>query len=323
MHESVIAAYIISDKGNARKADHPISIPTLSETEYLWLHIDAAHPDARVYLEAELPHLDPVILETLLIDNMRPQCSQIGDNVLLFLKGANLNIGDDPEDMISARIWSEKKIILSLRKKPLQAFKDLEQKIVKGNGPKNTGEFLKEISALLFQRLSPVLNDLEERIDEVEDRVLSETTKELRNEIINLRRQTIIFRRHLTPQQTAFEELLECNASWLKSSAKKHLSKSHLQILRAKENLDMLRDREQVISEELSNLLTERLNKNMYILSILSAIFLPLGFLTGLVGVNLSGIPYAESSMAFPLFGAGLVVLVAIQLLFFKIFKWF
>ena len=68
---------------------------------------------------------------------------------------------------------------------------------------------------------------------------------------------------------------------------------------------------------------TYRLNKNMYILSVISAIFLPLGFLTGLLGINVGGIPGAENVDAFWIFSGGLVTLVIGLLSLFKVLKWF
>ncbi len=40
----------------------------------------------------------------------------------------------------------------------------------------------------------------------------------------------------------------------------------------------------------------------MYLLSVITAIFLPLGFLTGLFGINLGGMPGAEYKWGFWIF---------------------
>ncbi len=61
----------------------------------------------------------------------------------------------------------------------------------------------------------------------------------------------------------------------------------------------------------------------MYVLSVIAAIFLPLGFLTGLLGINVGGIPGADNPEAFWLFGAGLFCLVLIEVFIFKKLKWF
>ena len=60
----------------------------------------------------------------------------------------------------------------------------------------------------------------------------------------------------------------------------------------------------------------------MYVLSVVAAIFLPLGFLTGLLGINVGGIPGAEYEASFAIFSTFLVVLVIIELIIFKKKKW-
>ncbi|MGW8370057.1 MAG: CorA family divalent cation transporter, partial [Gammaproteobacteria bacterium] len=61
----------------------------------------------------------------------------------------------------------------------------------------------------------------------------------------------------------------------------------------------------------------------MYVLSIVAAIFLPLGTLTGLLGVNVGGIPGAEHPLGFPVFVILLVLIVAIEFVWFRHKKWF
>lgn len=60
----------------------------------------------------------------------------------------------------------------------------------------------------------------------------------------------------------------------------------------------------------------------MYLLSLISAIFLPLTFLTGLFGINLAGIPGAENGYSFSIFALILIIVLGIQLYVFKKKKW-
>jgi zinc transporter len=60
----------------------------------------------------------------------------------------------------------------------------------------------------------------------------------------------------------------------------------------------------------------------MYILSIISAVFLPLSFLTGLLGINIGGIPGAQNDNAFYIFTTILILIVTAQFMIFKKKKW-
>ena len=94
-------------------------------------------------------------------------------------------------------------------------------------------------------------------------------------------------------------------------------------MLRYVEELDAIRERAQIVKDELANMIADRLNKNTYILSVIAAIFLPLGFLTGLLGVNIGGIPGVNSPIAFAVFCLLLTILVAVQVIIFRKLKWF
>ena len=84
-----------------------------------------------------------------------------------------------------------------------------------------------------------------------------------------------------------------------------------------------MRERVAVTQEELLSRLSDQMNTRMYVLSVVAAIFLPLGFLTGLLGVNVGGIPGVENPWAFYLFVLFLVGIVVAQMLWFKRKKWF
>jgi zinc transporter len=88
------------------------------------------------------------------------------------------------------------------------------------------------------------------------------------------------------------------------------------------EDIDSARDRAAITQEELNNRLSEQMNKAMYLLSIVAAIFLPLGLITGLLGINVGGIPGAENKLSFLIVPVFLVVLAVILVGLFKRVKW-
>jgi zinc transporter len=88
------------------------------------------------------------------------------------------------------------------------------------------------------------------------------------------------------------------------------------------EDLDAARERAAVTQEELVSRLSEQMDNRMYVLSVVAAIFLPLGFLTGLLGINVGGIPGAEYKAAFAIFCTFLGAIAIIELIIFRKKKW-
>ncbi len=89
------------------------------------------------------------------------------------------------------------------------------------------------------------------------------------------------------------------------------------------EELEALKERAAVIQEEITNRATEAMSNRMYVLSIVATIFLPLGFFTGLLGINVGGIPGTQSNLAFLIVCVVLIVVVAIQVWVFRKNRWF
>jgi zinc transporter len=94
------------------------------------------------------------------------------------------------------------------------------------------------------------------------------------------------------------------------------------ELIRHIEDLDAVRERAALAHEELVNHLSEQLNRRMFLLSVVTVVFLPLGFLTGLFGINVGGIPGAQSSWGFAGFCIGVGAVGAGIVLLFKRNRW-
>ncbi|MDX1581577.1 MAG: CorA family divalent cation transporter, partial [Alphaproteobacteria bacterium] len=111
-------------------------------------------------------------------------------------------------------------------------------------------------------------------------------------------------------------------AEWMDQRDRLLLREVADKITRYVEELDTVRERAAVVQDELSSRLAERLNNNTYVLSVIAAIFLPLGLLTGLLGINVGGMPGADQSWAFWVVTAALLVLVPLEMWLFRRLNW-
>ena len=166
--------------------------------------------------------------------------------------------------------------------------------------------------------MSDVMEDIEDRSAEIEELVLDEDEHDYRNEIHNLRRQIIQLKRFLVPERDALLKIQLEKTSWINVKQQHRFREITDQLIRYLEMLDASRDMGTVSQETLYNRQNEQMNKRMYVLTIVAAFFLPLGFFTGLLGVNLAGIPKAESPFAFAAFFVVLLLIVGFQFWLFK-----
>jgi zinc transporter len=317
----LVYAYVIDGKGGGRKVGWDAINYWNPKQGLLWVHLDYSVPEVQNWLANE-SGLDEVISEALVEEDSRPRCTQFHDGLLLGLRGVNLHPGSDPEDMVGIRIWFGHNRIISTRRRKILSAADIQKSIELGIGPESMSDFLVQITGRMMERMRQVIDGLEDSVADLEDQVLTAESRQLRSKLADLRRQAISLRRYLTPQREALSRLLTEKIAWLEDDARIRLREVSDQLSRYLEDLDEARDRAAVTQEELVNRLSEQMNNKMYLLSIVAAIFLPLGFLTGLLGINVGGIPGAESKMGFSVFIILLIIVVAIQIWYFKKKKW-
>mgnify|MGYP001461459053 CR=1 FL=1 len=295
----------------------------IKDDQLAWVHLDANDPASEVWLKREVSYLDEIIIDALLEDETRPRILEHGDGVLMILRGVNLNENAQPEDMVSIRMWIDKNRIISIQRRNLKATKDIQTKLLEGTGPKNSGEFAVMLIGRLIERMEPVFVGLDEVLDDIEEDMVDGTSSDQRYVIANIRKQAIIFKRYITPQRDVIAQLRRDEFDWLDETHKRKLQEILDRIIRYTEDLDMIRERAQIIKDEIANIYADRMNRNMYVLSVIAAIFLPLGFLTGLLGINVGGIPGADNSNSFLIFCGILIAIVIGQIALFKKMKWF
>ena len=255
---------------------------------------------------------------------MRNRQTEIGGNLLVNLRGVNLNPDADPEDMVSLRLWLEPERIVTSRHRPLMAINDIRERIARGRGPNDAGDFLVEVAGVLVDRMSPIIEDLDDAEDDLEEQVVTGERREIRAKLADLRRQAIGLRRYLAPQREAMSRILGEPIDWLDARHKARLRETADRIMRYVEDLDAIRERAAVVQDEVANRVAESMNMNTYILALVAAILLPLGFLTGLLGVNVDGVPFSKDApWAFGAVTVLSAIIVFIEVVIMRRLKWF
>ena len=202
------------------------------------------------------------------------------------------------------------------------AVSNLHEALQAGRGPRDTCDLLVQLSAGLVDRMAPVIEELDDLVDSLEDELLTAESREIRHSLRDVRRTAIALRRYLAPQRDAMARMQSEDLACIDNRQKARLREITDRVIRYVEDLDEARERAAVVQDELMNRLSEQMNRNMYLLSVVAAIMLPLGFLTGLLGVNVGGIPLADNSHGFLIVSAFLVAIIALEVLLVRRLHW-
>ncbi|MDX4062577.1 zinc transporter ZntB [Aliarcobacter skirrowii] len=313
--------FLIDKKGSASKLKYE-ELKSIDRTEdnILWVHFDYSQKEAKNWIQTQFK--DSIISDALLAGETRPRTTILGDSLLIALRGVNLEPNSKPENMISIRLYISNNMIITTSRRTLMSIEEIVEDLEKGIGIKSSSEFLVELTNRMIDRIDDVIDEIQDRTDYLEENIMDMKKQDFRTKILNVRRETIILKRYLTPQRDALIKLTSEKISWIDEYRKIEIRETNDQLMRHIEELDTIRDKVILIQEELTNRLSEDLNKKMYILSIISAIFLPLTFLTGLLGINVGGIPGANNENAFYIFITILLLVIFSQYMIFRKKKW-
>ena len=300
-------------------ADLPKVLP---EQGSRWVHLDGLEAEGEAWL-SELEGVPETVVEALFAEETRPRTVKMGKGLLVNLRGVNLNPNSNPSDMVSLRFWVTPHFIVSTRRRKLLSVQDVVRDLGQGEGPTNTADIVATLAETLTVRMAGVIHSLEDELADLEESVSEGIEADQRDSLVKRRLETIRLRRFLVPQKEAINRLSTEAVSWMSSDQVIQIQEAANDITRYVEGLESLRERCLLIQEEFVNLHSEKMNARMYVLSILSGIFMPLGFLTGLFGINIGGMPGTENPMAFWTFCAVLVVLGIGQFILMRKSRWF
>lgn len=317
----LVHAFVLDGKGGGESLDWNGIERWQPSDGVLWLNLDYAGADAQAWLGMR-SGIDPLVREALLDHDPRPRALAVGDALLLIIRAVNLNQGAEPEDMVSMRCWVEPHRVVTLRHRLVRGAKSVTLDVRSGKGPLRAGELVTDLVERLLEPVVRCVDGLDDEVSAVEDEALGDHAPVLRAKIAGLRRRAIALRRFIAPQREAFSKLAAMAPSWLTDTDRARLREAGDRLTRTIEELDAARDRAAVAHEELASRNGEVSNQRLYVLSLMTAIFLPLGFVTSLLGVNVGGVPAQDVSWAFWVLCGMFAAFVGVQLWLFRKWKW-
>jgi len=278
----------------------------------IWINLDRTREGARRWL-LESSGVEPAIAQGLLDEETRPRVHEADDGMLVILRGVNLNPGAEPDELIAVRMWVDERRVITLRQFRFRTLAELRAAAQAGRAPETPGGVLARIAAGLAARLGPSVDNLQTLLDELEATMLEsdDDVPGMRGRLAEIRRQAITLRRHLVPQRQAMQELTLMDHPVLARADLALLRNAAEQIARTVDALEEVRDRAAVTQDELRARHEARIGRTLYLLTIVATIALPLGLITGLLGINVGGIPLADSAAGFAVV-CGIMALIAV-----------
>jgi len=308
----LVFALALDGNGAAEEITPPLDAP-LTDDRPVWIHLDRTRPETGSWV---LGHtgIPPLAARALLAEETRPRVQERPEGVLINLRGIDLNPGAEPDDLIVLRCWIDPNRLLTIRGRSVRSVMDSRERLQQGEGATTLGRLVADIAEGLTLRFGERLEDLDDRIDDLAERVGIDHDEELINLLANVRHETVALRRFLAPQRDAMRKLASLDRPAFDPRARERLAEVADAVTRHVEQLDAAVERAVLVRDELDARFNHKLGRQTYLFSVIAAVFLPLGLITGLLGINVGGIPGNTSPWGFIVVCAILAVLAAVTL---------
>lgn len=274
------------------------------------------------YQDAQTPKilsefgLDAITIDILCAEDTRPRYFEHGQGFVFILRGVNLNPGAEPDDMISLRVYIDDCNLITLYRRELKAIST--QRV---DNTTNSWDCFWQLVGKMADNILEVSSDISDRSIEMEEKVVDADNLrdfDLRSDLGELRRQIVSMQRYLLPEQKMFVDFAKNNQQFSEVVLREVVNK----FTKTLEDLDYSNNHTIVSHEELTSKMSLSMNKIIYVISIFTMILLPLNVLTSLLGINVAGIPYAESPYAFAVVCSILLLILVFLVYIIKKIRW-
>lgn len=264
---------------------------------FVWIHMEGAD-EADLGLLTRYDDIPDIAASALVATETRPRCDLIDSGALINLRGLAAVESDDSDRLVSIRFWVRQGKVNSVSRRPLAATAEVEAVATAGKAA-DPGDLIAAFARAISRQLDPEVAALGDTLDDCETDLEPRSAYKLRLVIARIRSEAIGYRRFVAPDRDALETLSGLGVEWLADDDRLHIREAADRFARMAEELEAVRERAALIHEQLTDLRSEQIESRALLLGIVALIFLPLTFITGLLGMNVKGIPYAEEPWAF------------------------
>jgi zinc transporter len=287
---------------------------------FLWIHLEGKDETDLAYLKAQ-EDVPDIAAHALVATETRPRCDQIEDGALVNLRGPGDVDPDDSDRLVSIRMWVRGNRVVSLSRRMMGATAAVIAMAEAGK-IRDAGDLVADYAREISRQLDPQVAALGDELDQCESELEDGNLYRLRSQIARIRSEAIAFRRFVAPNRDALTELARLDFDWLAEDDRLHIREAADRFARMAEELEAVRERAALLHEQLTDLRAEQLDQRSLLISIVAFIFLPLTFITGLLGMNVEGIPFAQHPWAFWGVVAFCVLIGAAVLTWFVFERW-
>jgi zinc transporter len=277
----------------AEEAEQPYDVPAKG---FVLVSGNARAPEFKVWLREEL---GAFASETLSVPSTRTRCVVLEDKAMVVLRVARPGAKPDDVGRQLLSLWLERGRVIISSELNIPEFLGITQWQQSHHAPVSPADLVARLGLRAADRLEPLIEQLGDRLDDIEEGLMAEHGQEVRTKLAPLRRNLISFRRLIWPQRDVLNTLEIEDLSFFTARDRLRLREASARSARLGDELQALSERAVLVHEQILDTRAEQMNNIMLLLTAVTVILLPLTVISGILGMNVAGIPYADNPHAF------------------------
>jgi magnesium transporter len=290
-----------------------------------WVNFDGIH-DVKMIEQIGLHYgIDTLVLEDIVNSNQRAKIEDYGDYIYLVLKmlTASNSTGEVETEQVSIVFNSE--IVFSFQEKQGDDFEPLRDRIRKKGKIRKMGTDYLVYSILdyIADNYFVVLEKTGDRIEKIEEEVLTSPDRNTVRKIHELKRDTLMIKKTVWPLRDVLALMIRPENEFIHESIAFYLRDAYDHIIEIIDTVEAYRDFLSGLLDVYLSGLSMKTNEKMKVLALISTIFMPLTFIAGVYGMNFRYMPGLERNTGFFIIIGLMLSIVLFMFIFFKKRKWF
>lgn len=263
-----------------------------------WIDIDIEDPEERAWLAA-WPEIEDETRALLLEPVRFGHREYLADGLFLSLRTMRSAAPDDIERLTDLKLLIGKARAVTVRSGGVGAVDELRRYLRSGRGLVTPVDLLAFMVAGMTKRLEVAIFDIARDTDATEDALLDHGAVPSPQASNELRRRIFRTRRQLRSVDQVLSPLATDPALALDADDRETLARSASHVARYMESLEECRARIQMLDDQIEGQRSASMTRASLNLTIVATVFLPMTFISGLLGMNVAGIPEEHNPLGF------------------------
>lgn len=266
---------------------------------FVWLHFNLSHAKALPWLQAHAGLPDSYYEALHALGSRSTRIERDGQNLLAVLNDVTFDFSFDPNDVATLWVSLGPRLVVSARRQPLRTVDRLRAAVNRGEPIDSTVALLEHLLGDQADELQRIHRAAADRVDNIEDELLAQRGARHAGELARLRRLTVRLQRLLAPEPTALLRLLSAPPRWVSHEERELLRRAGEDFSVVLRDVLALQERIKLLQDEAAAHVAEQNNRSLFTLTMVTVLALPINLIAGLMGMNVGGIPVAESPHGF------------------------